>query len=78
MAALVGLALVPTLLGHGLVNRSLRLLPAPVVGLFLLGEPIGASLLAYAFFAEVPSAWTLAGGALVLAALGLVLLRRSA
>jgi drug/metabolite transporter (DMT)-like permease len=48
------------------------------VGLFLLGEPIGASLLAYAFFSEVPSAWTLAGGALVLAALGLVLLRRSA
>ena len=33
----------PTLGGHGLVNLSLRRLPAPTVGLFLLGEPLGAS-----------------------------------
>jgi drug/metabolite transporter (DMT)-like permease len=72
LAALIGLALVPTLLGHGLVNRSLRTLPAAVVGLFLLGEPLGASLLAYGLFAEIPSAWTLAGGGLVLTALALV------
>jgi len=72
MAALAGLALVPTLLGHGLVNRSLRVLPAPVVGLFLLGEPIGASALAFVLFSEIPSAWTLTGGGLVLAALALV------
>jgi len=77
LAALLGLALVPTLLGHGLVNRSLRTLPAAVVGLFLLGEPLGASLLAYGLFAEIPSAWTLAGGGLVLTALALVVLRGS-
>jgi drug/metabolite transporter (DMT)-like permease len=74
-ACLVALALVPTLAGHGLVNRSLRLLPAPTVGLFLLGEPLGASLLAYLAFGEAPGALTLAGGALVLAALVLVVLR---
>lgn len=74
MLVLVALALVPTLFGHGLVNRSLRVLPAPVVGLFLLGEPVGASILAYALFGEVPSQWTLAGGALVLGALVLVVL----
>jgi drug/metabolite transporter (DMT)-like permease len=68
-----GLALVPTLGGHGLVNRSLRVLPAPTVGLFLLGEPLGASLLGYLFFREVPSRSTFAGGALVVAALALVL-----
>jgi drug/metabolite transporter (DMT)-like permease len=69
---LLALALVPTVAGHGLVNRSLRVLPAPTVGLFLLGEPVGASVLAYLAFGEVPGAWTLAGGALVLAALVLV------
>jgi drug/metabolite transporter (DMT)-like permease len=75
MAALAALALVPTLFGHGLVNRSLRLLPAPTVGLFLLGEPLCAAVLAYLAFGETPGALTLAGGALVLAALALVVLR---
>jgi drug/metabolite transporter (DMT)-like permease len=73
-AVLAALALVPTLAGHGLVNRSLRELPAPVVGLFLLGEPIGASVLAYGLFAEVPGGWTIAGGVIVLLALALVVL----
>ena len=75
MAALAALALVPTLAGHGLVNRSLRLLPAPTVGLFLLGEPLCASGLAYLAFGETPNALTLLGGALVLAALALVVVR---
>ena len=75
MTALVALALVPTVAGHGLVNRSLRLLPAPTVGLFLLGEPLCAALLAYLAFGETPGALTLAGGALVLAALALVVVK---
>lgn len=73
----LALALVPTLAGHGLVNKSLRALPAPTVGLFLLGEPLGASALAWAVLGEVPGAWTLAGGFVVLIALSLVLLRPS-
>ncbi len=72
--AFLGLALVPTLAGHGLVNRALRVLPAPTVGLFMLGEPVGASILAYGFFGETPGAWTLGGGALILAALTIVVL----
>ena len=72
----IGLALIPTLGGHGLVNRALRALPAPTVGLFLLGEPLGASLLGYLFFGEVPSRSTLMGGVLVVAALALVLSHR--
>jgi len=76
-AFLLALAVVPTLGGHGLVNRSLRLLPAPTVGLFLLGEPVGATILAYLLFHEVPSAWTLAGGAVVLAALTTLVLAES-
>jgi len=72
----VALAVVPTIGGHGLVNKSLRSLPAPTVGLFLLGEPVIASLLAWLLFREVPGPWTLSGGAVVLAALGVVLARR--
>jgi drug/metabolite transporter (DMT)-like permease len=75
IACFLGLALVPTLAGHGLVNRSLRSLSAPTVGLFMLGEPIGASLLGYLFFGEIPGAAALAGGFLVLCALALVLAR---
>jgi drug/metabolite transporter (DMT)-like permease len=70
------LAVVPTLGGHGLVNKSLRALPAPTVGLFLLGEPVVASLLAWLLFRETPGQATLAGGAIVLGALALVLARR--
>jgi drug/metabolite transporter (DMT)-like permease len=73
----LALALVPTLCGHGLVNRSLRALPAPTVGLFLLGEPICASALAWVVLGEVPGPWTFAGGAVVLLALALVLARRA-
>jgi drug/metabolite transporter (DMT)-like permease len=70
--ALVALALVPTLGGHGLVNRSLRVLPAAVVGLFLLGEPATASFLAYLLFGERLTAFTLAGGIIILTGLGVV------
>jgi len=63
------LAIVPTIGGHGLVNKSLRSFPAPTVGLFLLGEPVLASILAWLVFREVPGPWTLAGGAVVIAAL---------
>jgi drug/metabolite transporter (DMT)-like permease len=72
LAWLLALAVVPTVLGHGLVNLSLRAFPAPTVGLFLLGEPVAAAALAYAVFDERPGALTLAGGTLVVAALAIV------
>jgi drug/metabolite transporter (DMT)-like permease len=75
--AFLALAVVPTIGGHGLVNKSLRSFTAPTVGLFLLGEPLGASLLALIVFDEVPGPWTLVGGAIVLGALALVVLRRT-
>ena len=68
----VALAVVPTLCGHGLVNLSLRRLPAPTVGLFLLGEPVVASLLAFVLLDERPGLATMAGGAVVVSALAVV------
>ncbi len=75
--AFTALAVVPTLGGHGLANRALRSLPAPTVGLFLLGEPVIASILALAVFGERPGLVTLAGGAVVVAALALVVTRKA-
>ncbi len=64
-----GLAAGPMLLGHTGMNWALRHLPAHVVNLTVLGEPVGASLLAMLIPAigERPDLWTIAGGALILA-----------
>ena len=67
-AIFAALAAGPMLLGHTGMNWALKHLPAPVVNLTVLGEPVGASLLAMLIPAigERPDVWTLAGGALIL------------
>lgn len=68
-AIFAALAAGPMLLGHTGMNWALRHLPAHVVNLTVLGEPVGASLLAMLIPAigERPGAWTLGGGACILA-----------
>ena len=63
-----GLAAGPMLLGHTGMNWALKHLPAHVVNLTVLGEPVGASIFALLIPAigERPDAWTLVGGALIL------------
>lgn len=67
-----GIALGPMLMGHTGFNWSLRYVPAYVVSLALLAEPVGASLLAWVLpsIAEVPSVGVMIGGAAVLVGLG--------
>jgi drug/metabolite transporter (DMT)-like permease len=65
------MALVPTILGHTMYNWSLRYVPAAVVSVSLLGEPIGSTLLAFLVFGEVPPQLALVGGAIIL--VGIVL-----
>lgn len=62
------LALGPMLLGHTGMNWALKYLPAYVVNLVVLGEPVGATILAALIpaIAQVPSVATLIGGAIVL------------
>jgi len=60
------LALGPQVFGHTSLNWALRYLPAPKVAVSVLGEPVGASLLAWLFFHEVPGYGLFAGGALIL------------
>lgn len=78
LAIFAGLALGPMLLGHTGMNYALRYLPAYVVNLTVLGEPIGATLLAALIpgIAEVPTVITLVGGGLILA--GVILAARRA
>jgi drug/metabolite transporter (DMT)-like permease len=69
IAIFAGLALGPMLIGHTGCNWALRYLPAYVVNVALLGEAVGATLLAAALpgIREVPPVTTFAGGALILA-----------
>jgi drug/metabolite transporter (DMT)-like permease len=61
------LAAGPQLLGHTAYNWALKYVSATFVTVTLLAEPIGATLLAIAFLAQVPSALRLAGGVCILA-----------
>jgi drug/metabolite transporter (DMT)-like permease len=69
LAIFAGLALGPMLVGHTGANWALRYLPAYVVNVALLGEALGATLLAAAMpgIREVPPLTTVGGGALILA-----------
>jgi drug/metabolite transporter (DMT)-like permease len=62
-----GLAVGPGLLGHTVINWALAHVESSVVAVSLLGEPLGATVLAALLLAESPAPLTLAGGALVLA-----------
>lgn len=63
------IALGPMLLGHTGFNWALKHVSAPTVSLVMLGEPVGATLIAMAVPAirEIPSARTITGGAVILA-----------
>lgn len=63
----LALAAGPQLIGHTTFNWALRRLPAPTVAMAILGEPIGAAILAWLLFAERSSGWQLAGFAVLLA-----------
>lgn len=55
------LGLVPTVIGHSLYNRALRFFKTHVVGACVLTEPIGATILAWLFLAEIPPWYALLG-----------------
>jgi drug/metabolite transporter (DMT)-like permease len=60
------IALVPQLVGHNAINYSLGTLPAAMVAVAILGEPVGAALLAAVLLDEIPSALEFTGAAIVL------------
>jgi drug/metabolite transporter (DMT)-like permease len=77
-AYFLGLALVPTILGHTVLNWAIKHVAASAISTALLGEPVVASILALFFFAQIPSVYVVAGGSLVLIGIYLVMSRSSA
>lgn len=60
------LGLIPQILGHAGFNWALKYLPASFVAIALLGEPIGASLLALLILKEIPTITEVIGGIMIL------------
>jgi len=70
-------AILGSVLGHTLLNWSVRRFPAHLVTLAILGEPVGASLLTWWFFAEQPPLHAAAGGAIILVGIAVGFARSS-
>ena len=67
-----GVALSATVVGHTLVSLSLGYMPAPVVAISFLAQPMLAALFALAFLHQSIPWTTAAGGAIALAGIGIV------
>lgn len=62
----LGLAAIPTLIGHSALNMVVARLGASTVATAVLGEPVGASILALVLFRELPGALHWVGAAMIL------------
>ncbi|MDH6428586.1 MULTISPECIES: DMT family transporter [Paenibacillus] len=67
------LAVVPTVFGHILFNWLLQYVSATTVSMNILGEPVGASILAYLLLGEQLTTLQWAGGLLVMIGLAVYL-----
>jgi drug/metabolite transporter (DMT)-like permease len=67
------LAIFPTILGHSVNNYLLTKVPAYVVSSAVLGEPIGAAILAALIFSEVLELTAIVGFFVILFGIALVL-----
>ncbi len=75
MAIFLALAIFPTALGHSVNNYLLTLVPAYVVSSAVLGEPIGATILAILIFGptQIPTVVGILGFVVVLLGITIVL-----
>lgn len=63
----IAMAVFPQLLGHSTFNWALKYLPAVVIAIATLGEPVGATLLGYLVLGETPHWLEGIGGFVILA-----------
>jgi drug/metabolite transporter (DMT)-like permease len=69
IAAFWGMALIAQIIGHSTYNWALKWLSAGLIAVSLLGEPIGATILAYIIFDEGLTVYKAIGGIFILAAI---------
>ena len=62
----LSMAVVPTIMGHTVFNWALGKVPTYYVSLAVLGEPVGAGILAFLILKEIPGSSQLLGGVLIL------------
>lgn len=62
----IGLAIIPTFLGHFLFNWALKWLSTTKISIAIIFEPIGATLLAYLILEEIVTATQWLGGTIVI------------
>jgi len=60
------LAVGPGIAGHGILNWALKYVKAPIVAVSILGESVGASIMAWLFFNEFLLWYQIMGGLLIL------------
>jgi drug/metabolite transporter (DMT)-like permease len=60
------MALGPTLLGHSMLNWSVKWVGVSVIAMAVPLEPIGATILAYFILGEVPAVTQYIGGGIIL------------
>ncbi len=73
VAIFIALAIFPTVLGHSVNNYLLTKVPAYIVSSAVLGEPIGATILAALIFFQYPNPITLIGFFIILIGVATVL-----
>lgn len=66
------LAVGPQILGHTSFNWALKFLPAPVVAMSILGEPVGTTILSALLLCQPPTTLEVAGGLLICTGIYLV------
>ena len=73
---LLGLAILPTLVGHNSMSYALKFLRPTIVGAMPFGEPILASILAWILFGETAGMHVIIGGGITLFGLVVLTLNR--
>ena len=74
----IAMGIGPGLLGHGSFAYALKYLPAALIGLLSLSEPVFASTVALVVFSEVPTSLGVVGMVVVLAAIAAVVTSKDA